>query len=343
MATSSAMSLVTVLGVIVLMHQLSFASCADLGVNYGTRGSNLPSPFTVINFLTSGMMNNSIPLIRIQEPNQEILQALRGTKLVVSMVIPDSSIPLMASDFGYASFWVNTFILQYKDIRYRYLIVGSESIPGPNAQFILPAMSSLHDILGQAGLLNTIMVTTAVSASVLGTSYPPSAGHFSPQSEAIMGPIVRFLYDKSPLMIHVQPYNSLVLDPGISLDYALFEAREPFIDGTYRYYSLFEAIVDAFIYAIEKELGEEGVRIAVGQTGWPVAGYSSYANIQNAMTYNNNLKALVKGDKGTPRRPDLNLETYILELFSEDLKSTLDDKCFGTFYPNFSPIYELWN
>ncbi|GMH29259.1 hypothetical protein Nepgr_031102 [Nepenthes gracilis] len=331
------------MALLTLMQQLSQISGADLGVNYGTKGSYLPCPSQVINFLTNNM-SYAIPLVRIYEPDTEILEALKGTNLIVSMAVPDPEIPQIAWDDNYASTWVNTNIQPYSDIRFRYIIVGSESIPGPNAGLVLQAMRRLRDALAPFGLLDHVVITTAVSAAVLINSYPPSAGQFSPEYVGLLGPIVQFLYDtKAPLIIHVYPYFALASDPEhISLDYALFKPETPILDGTYRYFSLFEAMVDAFAYATEKVTGAMDVKIVVGETGWPTAGISPFANMGNAYTYNNNLKALVKSDRGTPRRPDLNLETYIFELFNENLKESLDDQNFGTFYPNFDHVYKLW-
>ncbi|GAB4843408.1 hypothetical protein Ancab_013370 [Ancistrocladus abbreviatus] len=342
MAPPSAVSMAAALLMFVLFP--SPTSGADLGVNYGTKGNHLPNPSQVIDFLTHNM-NYSIPLLKIYEPNPQILQPLKGTSLVVSMVVPNEEIPRLANDANYASLWVSTNLLPYRDVRFRYLIVGSDAIPGLNAPLVLPAMRRLRDTLAPTGLLENIVVTTAVPPLVLGASYPPSVSRFSEICAPVMGPVVQFLNDLgSPLMINVYPYFAIAAEPQhIALDYALFQAKEPIVDGDYRYYSLFEAMVDAFIYAIEKVVGDRDVKIVVGETGWPTAGNCGYATAANAQIYNNRLKDHVQEDKGTPRKPDLNLETYVLELFNEDQKSTLDERSFGTYNPDFGPVYSLWS
>ncbi|KAL0359576.1 UNVERIFIED_CONTAM: Glucan endo-1,3-beta-glucosidase, basic isoform [Sesamum angustifolium] len=104
---------------------------------------------------------------------------------------------------------------------------------------------------------------------------------------------------------------------GIGMDYALFSAPSSMVrDGFYKYWNLFDVLVDAIYVAVEK-YGGNNVEVVVSETGWPSAGETA-ATVQNAKIFINNLIQLVKG--GTPRRPERLVEAYIYNLIVEDLK-----------------------
>ncbi|KAL5541580.1 hypothetical protein UlMin_009290 [Ulmus minor] len=319
----------------------------DVGINYGSKGDNLPSPTRVVDFLTKDL-NYSASLIRIFDVNAEVLEALRGTNLVVTVGVPNDEVPNLASSKEAAINWVNHHIKPFvgpNGVRFRYIAVGSELIPGITSSSVLPAMRNLHKALILTGLPNYIQVTTIVAINVLGQSYPPSSGEFAPFVARIMKGISNFLYDiGSPLMINIYPYFSLVLEPDhISLDYALFESKAPVVrDGPYEYFNLFDAMFDAFLAAMVKAVGMEDVRVVVAQTGWPTEDGEHFSSIENAVVYNNNLKNHARGLGKTPRMKDLGLEAYIFDMFNENLQSDPVYRSFGTFYPNFTEVYPLW-
>lgn len=224
----------------------------------------------------------------------------------------------------------------------KYITVGNEVIPGPLTQFVLPAMKNLHISLLAAGL-GTVGVTTVVSMSVLGNSYPPSQGTFSPNAASAMASIVSFLKGTGqPLLANVYPYFAYAADPvDISLSYALFTSPMPVVrDGQFLYQNLFDAMVDALHAAMEKVAGA-GVPVVVSESGWPSAG-AVPATIANARTYNNNFIAHVLSGRGTPRNPGKPLEAFVFAMFNEDLKpGAITERNFGLFYPNKKPVYPV--
>lgn len=145
---------------------------------------------------------------------------------------------------------------------------------------------------------------------------------------------------KSPLMINVYPYIAFASNIGqIPLDYALFAAQNPVIDGQYVYHSLFEAMVDSFYAAVEKN-GAQNVPIVVAETGWPTAGNEPYTSVGNAQAYNQRLINKMK-QSGTPRRPGILLECLIFAMFNEDQKPVGVEQNWGIHYPNMNPVYPL--
>ncbi|GLT78498.1 hypothetical protein SLA2020_500310 [Shorea laevis] len=322
---------------------------ADVGINYGRLGNNLPTPKRVIEFLSKDL-NNAIPLVRLFEPEPEALVALSETNLIVALGTLNQDIPQLSSSLDFARDWIKKYVTPYMNsngqgTRFRYLTVGNEVIPGPFAAQVLPAMKNLQQVLVEAKLSSNIQVSTVVPSGVLGSSFPPSAGEFAQDVLGIMTDIANYLHSNNvPLLINVYPYFAYISDPEhISLDYALFRSQNAVvIDGNRPYYNLFDAIVDSFIAAMVKVVGSEDVKIVVSESGWPSAGNEPHATIENARTYNNNLKNRIQNSKGTPRNPNLNLETYIFALFNENQKPAGTEQNFGSFYPNMTAVYPLW-
>ncbi|KAL2926507.1 Lichenase-2 [Bienertia sinuspersici] len=196
----------------------------------------------------------------------------------------------------------------------------------------------------QAAGLTEIKVSTVVTVDVLGVSAPPSAATFCPKASAIMEGIAVWLAGtNNPLFISVYPYSTFAANPyQIGLDYALFRARQPVIDGQYKYYSLFEAMVDAFYAAMDK-VGGGNITVVVAETGWPTVGkdpYDPFTNKQNAHKYNQNLIDKMK-DTGTPRKPLNILDIFIYAMYSENEKPKGVDQNWGFHYPNMDLVYPL--
>ncbi|KAF8411825.1 hypothetical protein HHK36_004384 [Tetracentron sinense] len=324
--------------VLLVAHEVPLTSGHLIGVCYGTQGDNLPSPTDVINLYK----RSNIEMIRLFEPLAEVLEALRGSNLLVSLGVRNEDLQSLSSSQDAANAWVGAHIVPYKnDVSFGWVTLGNEVIPGPESSYVASAMTNIHNALLSNGL-DRVKVTTVVPGNALATSYPPSAGAFSPDVLNIMKDIATFLYQTgAPLMVNVYPYFAYSADPThISLDYAMFNGKDPIIDGNYQYFSLFEAMVDAFNAALEK-INAADVPIAVSESGWPSSGNEPYTSITNAQTYNANLMKHVIGN-GTPRKPDHLMDTFMFAMFNEDLKAAGVEQNFGFFYPNMQPVYPFW-
>ncbi|RZC85688.1 hypothetical protein C5167_026368 [Papaver somniferum] len=308
-----------------------------VGVNYGMVSDNIPPPDQVITMCKS----RNIQRLRLFEPNPGALAALSFSGIEVILGTRNEDLPKLAVDPSYAKTWVETHVMPHIDTTlFKYISAGNEVIPGELANYVLPAMKNLDAALKAVG--RKIPVSTTVPSNVLGISYPPSAGKFSPVTAPVMEPIVAFLASESyPLLVNIYPYFAYIGNPkDISLDYALFNSEKVVVrDGALGYKNLFDAMVDAVYAALEKA-GGSTVRIVLSETGWPSAGGDGLvATINNAQTYNRNLISHLALSPGTPRRPRQDLETYIFALFNEDLKAVGTERNFGLFYPNMTEVY----
>ncbi|XP_021898526.1 glucan endo-1,3-beta-glucosidase-like [Carica papaya] len=324
---------------LLLLQMITFVGAKQIGVCYGLNGDNLPSPTDVINLYKQ----SGIGFLRIYEPYPEVLDALRASALLVAVGPRNEEIPSLSQSLDAANEWVKANIAPYADtVAFRWITIGNEVIPGEYAPYVAQAIENMHNAISSAGF-DYIMVTTVVPSNVLGNSYPPSAGAFSDETRSNMIDIASVLSETgAPLMLNVYPYFAYAADPShISLNYALFNSTEAVvIDGQYKYYNLFDAMVDA-VHAALESVNHGNVKITIAETGWPSDGNPPFSSIENAETYNKNFYDHVT-KQGTPRRPDDVMEAFFFEMFNEDMKPTEVDKHFGFFYPNMQPVYPFW-
>uniref|UniRef100_A0A7N1A976 Glucan endo-1,3-beta-D-glucosidase n=1 Tax=Kalanchoe fedtschenkoi TaxID=63787 RepID=A0A7N1A976_KALFE len=319
---------------LLLLTALQLPVVQSIGVCYGLIGDNLPQRQYVVDLYKF----NNLGAMRLYGPDQQALQALRGSNIELILDVPKDKLESIASNAGTASQWVQDNIRNYyPDVRFKYIAVGNEVEPEePAARFVLPAMQNIQNALASAGLQPQIKVSTAVKSSLV-TGFPPANGRFT---SSFINPIISFLASNgSPLLANIYPYFSYIYNPrDIPLPYALFTSPGTVVTDSIsglNYQNLFDALVDTMHAALAK-VGGSNVPIVVSESGWPSAG-SSVATPENAATYHRNLIRHVQG--GTPRKPQP-LETFIFAMFDENLKKGDEvERHFGIFNSNGSPKY----
>ncbi|XP_059635944.1 probable glucan endo-1,3-beta-glucosidase BG4 [Cornus florida] len=326
-----------VLSIIISMHGSTEA--VDIGVCYGMNGNDLPSSPDVVQLYKQ----HGIAKMRLFDPNPQALEALRGSQIAVSLGTRNEDIQSIASSQEAADSWFTNNVAPYlSDIKFSYITVGNEAIPSQFAGSIGAAMQNLQNTINARGVAG-IKVSTVLSSGTLGSSYPPSAGAFSAEAREALISVLQFLSAQgSPLMINVYPYFAYASDPAnIRLDYAQFTATGTVVqDGALSYSNMFDAIVDAFYWAMEKE-GVSNVGVVVSESGWPSAGNGELTTPELAATYNKNFIQHIMTN-GTPKRPQDHIEGYIFAMFNENLKPEGTEQHFGLFSPNMQPSYPVF-
>ncbi|XP_058766433.1 glucan endo-1,3-beta-glucosidase-like [Vicia villosa] len=328
------MSIIFVLvGILLSSTAVEFTGAQSVGVCYGGNGNNLPTKQAVVDLYKS----KGIGKIRLYNPDQGILQALKNSNIEVILGVPNDVLKSLTNAQA-ATNWVNTNVKPYyPSVKIKYIAVGNEiHADSAEASSVLPALQNIQNAISSSNL-GQIKVSTAIDTTLIGKSYPPNDGAFSDGSVGYIRPIINFLVrNSSPLLANVYPYFSYVNNQqSIGLDYALFTKAGKNEVG---YQNLFDAILDSIYAALEK-VGGSNVKIVVSESGWPSEGGTA-ASAGNAGTYYGNLIKHAKG--GTPKRPNGPIETYLFAMFDENQKPGAEiERHFGLFRPDKSPKYQL--
>ncbi|KAI3433120.1 uncharacterized protein J3R85_007328 [Psidium guajava] len=261
--------------------------------------------------------------------------------------VPNEDLPALSSGTAATAIqWLQSNIFAHvPPNQVRYIAVGNEVfLKDPYfTPHVVPSIINLYSALRTLGLSESIKLSSPQAASVIVNTYPPSSATFDPSLQSAIVPLLQFLHDTgSPFMANVYPYISYLSEARhMSPDYALFRGGgKPVHDGALIYDNMFDASVDAFVWAMEKE-GFGGVAVVVAETGWPTAGGEA-ASAVNALAFNGNVVRRAASNAGTPKRPGVGVEVYLFGLFDENNKVGEEyERHFGIYELNGAKAYNL--
>ncbi|KAJ6813722.1 putative glucan endo-1,3-beta-glucosidase 7 [Iris pallida] len=325
-------------GFLVILHALLVYANAQsfIGVNYGEAADNLPPPSATARLLQA----TTISKLRLYSVDAAMVQALANTGVSLVVGTSNADIPSFASDPSKASQWLSANVLPYvPSSSISVISVGNEFLNyGDPALFpqLLAAMQNLHSALPPG---SNIKVSTVHAMAVLAQSDPPSSGAFHAELVPVLTSILGFLSQTaSPFMINPYPYFAFRDDPRPdTLAYCLFQPNPGRLDAGsgVTYTNMFDAQVDAVRSALNSA-GFPGVEIVVAETGWPYNGDAGEpgATVENARAFTGGLVQHLRSMAGTPLMPGKPVDTYIFELYDEDLKAgPTSERSFGLYRP----------
>ncbi|KAL8138911.1 hypothetical protein V2J09_004912 [Rumex salicifolius] len=322
------------------------AMVVSLGINYGQIANNLPSPEEVIPLAKSVGATK----LKLYDADPVVLKAFANTDVEFMVCIGNNLLASMR-DPKQAQDWIKQNVQSHLPATsITTIVVGNEILASgdiPQSQNLLPAMQGVYAALVSLGLDKQVAVTTAHSLSILETSYPPSAGAFREDVSNYISQILNFhMKTGSPFLINAYPFFAYKADPKrVSLDFVLFQPNQGIVDPAsgLHYDNMLFAQIDA-VYSALASLGYKKVPVHISETGWPSKGDEDEvgATPDNARKYNGNLIKLMAANKGTPMRPDSDLNIFIFAMFNENMKpGPASERNYGLFKPDGTPAYAL--
>ncbi|XP_077210183.1 glucan endo-1,3-beta-glucosidase 14-like [Tasmannia lanceolata] len=317
------------------------------GINYGRIADNIPAPESVVTLLKAAKIRN----VRIYDADPSILKAFKGSGIEIVVAIGNQYLKDMSVSEDNAMNWVKENVQPYlPDTHIRGIAVGNEVMGGSDEELmevLLVAVKNVYNVITTLKLKDTIEVSTPHSQAVFASSFPPSSCVFKESVVQFMKPLLEF-FDQTgaPFYVNAYPFLAYKSDPEhIDLNYALFEPNSGIVDAKTKlhYDNMFDAQLDA-VYAALEAAGFEKMEVYVSETGWASNGDQNEAGatVQNARTYNRNLKKRLAKKKGTPLRPKIAVKAYIFALFNEDLKpGPASERNFGLFKADGSIAYDI--
>ncbi|KAL3738423.1 hypothetical protein ACJRO7_019889 [Eucalyptus globulus] len=319
---------------------------SSIGINYGQIANNLPSPDDVVPLVKSVGATR----LKLYDADPRVLKAFAGTGIEFTVGLGNEYLARMR-DPAQALAWLKSNIQPYlPSTKITCITVGNEVLTLNDTSLtadVLPAMQGLQGALAKLGLDDQVTVTTPHSLAVLETSYPPSAGAFRRDLAAPLTEILKFQAKAgSPFLINAYPFFAYKGNPRqVPLDFVLFESNPGEVDPStgLHYDNMLFAQIDA-VHSALASLGFRNLTLHISETGWPSRGDADEvgATPENARKYNGNLMKIMAQKKGTPMRPNGDLNVYVFALFNENMKTgPTSERNYGLFKPDGTPVYAL--
>ncbi|KAI3994333.1 hypothetical protein MKX01_012590 [Papaver californicum] len=286
--------------VLIFFFIIIIISCSHLrveavGVNWGTSSSHPLPPAKVVELLKA----NKISKVKLFDANPIVLEALSGTRISVTVGIPNSMLKSLSSSKKVAQSWVHNNLTRYFSdgagkVKIEYIAVGDEPFLQSYGQqfqpFIIDAVINIQTALVGANLANKVKVVVPCNSDAyISVTGLPSKGHFRPDLNKTMIELLTFLTH--------------------SLN-----------DSHKTYKNLFDVSHDTLVTSLS-QLGFPDMDIVIGQIGWPTDGAINSTS-STAETFMKGLITHLQSKSGTPLRPKKPpTETYIFSLLDEDQRS----------------------
>ncbi|KAL7144106.1 hypothetical protein ABFS83_08G236500 [Erythranthe nasuta] len=309
--------------VVVVAVQL-MAAADGMGVNWGTQASQNLHPSIIVQMLK----DNNINKIKLFDSDSWVVKYFAGTGIDVMLGIPNNQLASLAKDYDNAKDWVKQNLTKHLydgGVNIRYVAVGNEpflkSYNGSNLATTFPALKNIQRAINEHGLGDKVKATIPQNADVYDSGTDgPSAGNFRSDIRDLMTQIVSFFQENgSPFLVNIYPFLSLYGNPDFPVEFAFFDGgAAPVVDGGISYTNMLDANLDTLVWSLKKA-GATGVKVIIGEIGWPTDGDGS-ATVDLAKRFYDGLFKKMATKKGTPLYQE-DIEYYLFSLTDENQKS----------------------
>ncbi|XP_054799259.1 glucan endo-1,3-beta-glucosidase 9 [Prosopis cineraria] len=299
-----------------------------VGVNWGTLASHPLPPPKVVSLLKS----NNINKVKLIDADSNVLQALSGSNIGVTVGIPNSMLRGLNSSKKAADSWVHDNVTRYflnggSGVRIEYVAVGDEPFLQCYGEqfhpFVIGAVTNIHSALARAKLDSKVKVVVPFSFdNFQSESNLPSKAYFRPDLNKTMIELLSFLNKhESPFFVSISPFLEHLQNKNISLDFALFKETAHIRNDNHRAYkNSFDLSYDTVVTALSGA-GFPNMDVIMAKIGWPTDGAVN-ATSYLAETFMKGLMNHLHSNLGTPLKPRHPLtETYLFSLLDEDQRS----------------------
>ncbi|CAH9147248.1 unnamed protein product [Cuscuta epithymum] len=305
---------------VVVLTWLVVGADGFVGVYWGRFATQSMVPSMAVDLL----LQNGISEIRLYAPSPNVLTALEDSSLGVTVTVPNDFVRRMKwSNLRNIRDWIAELIavpLQ-RGVNIKTIIVLDEPFlrisglqPISNATKVFrETVECLHSTN-----LSHIRTTTSHFTDILKSVKKPSEADFQDDiKDEMLDYLSLFNSTNSFFTYDIYPIFSAQAN-NWPIEFAFMDNKSNFsiVDGQYTYTNAFEFMFDALVVSIEKA-GYPNMEIVIGQVGWPTDGAKD-ANVTNAERfYRTFLKHIVE-KKGTPRRPNTNIDVFLATLTDEN-------------------------
>jgi len=253
--------------------------------------------------------------VKLFDYNHDYLTALHAAGFVhVVVSIPNLELPAVARDPTAAARILEGLAPHVSAGMRLTIAVGNEPLaPWYNGAFrdhLVPALTNVQAAMAVRRLEPAVSLTVPFSFGIVGDTYPPDMGAFSPDARDIVLQVARVLANNSwPFFINIYPFAAFRAQQ-VSEDFALLQVPHTVSNVTYPNLLAAQiAATRAALLRLDPAFTAATLPLVIGETGWPTAG-DSFGTLTRAQTYITNAVAYAASQP-----------LYLFEAFDELRKS----------------------
>ncbi|VFQ91414.1 unnamed protein product [Cuscuta campestris] len=292
-----------------------------VGIYWGRFSTQSLVPSMVVDLL----LQNGLTDIRLSAPSVNVMEALQGSSLGVTVALQNDFIRRMKwNNIKTINDWVAELLVVpiRRGVNITTLVVLEDAYSSTGKrQPIWNATDIFRETVNclKNNGLSHLRTTSSHTIDILKVVGKPSEADFIDDVKPKMKEFLTLLHqtNNSFYLYNLYPLVAAEVNSW-PVEFAFMDNNSSFaiVDGSYTYRNAFEFMYDALVVAMEK-VGFSDVEIEIGEIGWPTDGMK-HATVENAERFHRGFLRHIKQKKGTPRRPNQNIDVFIGTLTDEN-------------------------